>query len=151
VNNGIPLGCHLLLPIGTVNCVQTLKVVEALENGVSMYPKLEGRFPCVAGVTFTFDPTLPPNARVLASSVKVGGEPVDLAREYSVAVKAYLRQGKDGYTVFTKGRLISDEEDCPIIPTLIRNSFKALRYVACVWVVCCAVRYLVFCCLLLVG
>jgi hypothetical protein len=26
VTNGIPLGCPLLLPVGTVNCVQTLKV-----------------------------------------------------------------------------------------------------------------------------
>jgi hypothetical protein len=25
VANGIPLGCSLLLPVGTVNCVQTLK------------------------------------------------------------------------------------------------------------------------------
>jgi hypothetical protein len=25
VANGIPLGCPLLLPVGTVNCVQTLK------------------------------------------------------------------------------------------------------------------------------
>jgi hypothetical protein len=27
VTNGIPLGCPLLLPVGTVNCIQTLKVV----------------------------------------------------------------------------------------------------------------------------
>jgi hypothetical protein len=26
VTNGIPLGCPLLLPVDTVNCVQTLKV-----------------------------------------------------------------------------------------------------------------------------
>jgi hypothetical protein len=27
VTNDIPLGCSLLLPVGTVNCVQTLKVM----------------------------------------------------------------------------------------------------------------------------
>ena len=31
----------------------------ALENGVSQYPKLEGRFPCVSGVRFSFDPSKP--------------------------------------------------------------------------------------------
>ena len=31
------------------------------------------------------------------------------------------------YTVFPKARLIADEEDCPVIPTVIRNQFKALR------------------------
>ena len=28
VTNGIPLGSPLLLPVGTVNCVQTLKVLD---------------------------------------------------------------------------------------------------------------------------
>jgi 5'-nucleotidase len=31
----------------------------ALENGVSQYPRLEGRFPQVSGVSFTFDASLP--------------------------------------------------------------------------------------------
>ena len=30
------------------------ELVEALENGVCMYPKLEGRFPCVAGLSLAF-------------------------------------------------------------------------------------------------
>lgn len=33
---------------------------DALENSVSAYPKLEGRFPQVSGVNFTFDPSKPP-------------------------------------------------------------------------------------------
>ena len=32
------------------------QLLSALENGVSQYPKLEGRFPQVAGVSFIFDP-----------------------------------------------------------------------------------------------
>jgi serine/threonine protein kinase len=34
VTNGIPLGCPLLLPVGTVNCVETLKV-KLCDFGVS--------------------------------------------------------------------------------------------------------------------
>ena len=35
------------------------ELLAALENGVSQYPKLEGRFPCVSGVRFSFDPSKP--------------------------------------------------------------------------------------------
>jgi hypothetical protein len=33
VTNGIPLGCPLFLPVHTVNCVQTLKVISARTGG----------------------------------------------------------------------------------------------------------------------
>ena len=62
---------------------------QALENGVSMWPKLEGRFPQVtplirpppslslyvqvSGITFAFDPSKPPGSRVNPDYVKVGG------------------------------------------------------------------------------
>lgn len=39
-------------------------LLAALENSVSAYPKLEGRFPQVAGVCFAFDPSKPPGSRV---------------------------------------------------------------------------------------
>jgi hypothetical protein len=32
VTNGIPLGCSLLLPVGTVNSVQTLKVFSLYQS-----------------------------------------------------------------------------------------------------------------------
>ena len=35
------------------------QLLASLENGVSQYPKLEGRWPCVSGVSFTFDPKKP--------------------------------------------------------------------------------------------
>lgn len=34
--------------------------IEALENGISTYPKYEGRWPCTSGLNFKFDPELPP-------------------------------------------------------------------------------------------
>jgi outer membrane protein assembly factor BamB len=36
VTNGIPLGCALFLPVRTVNCVQTLKAIQA-SNGVKKW------------------------------------------------------------------------------------------------------------------
>eukprot|EP01047_Picozoa_sp_COSAG01_P099208 COSAG01_NODE_29267_length_641_cov_1.376384_1_plen_94_part_10 len=61
------MGQVKLLPMLDELCVLGLSGTQlhrALENGVSQYPKLEGRFPCVSGVRFSFDPALPPNARV---------------------------------------------------------------------------------------
>ena len=51
--------------------------MKALENGVSQFPKLEGRFPQVAGVEFGFDPSKPPGQRVEPLLVKVQGEYID--------------------------------------------------------------------------
>ena len=34
-------------------------ILDALNNGVSQYPKLEGRFPLVSGLVFEFTPVLP--------------------------------------------------------------------------------------------
>ena len=52
--------------------------MKALENGVSQYPKLEGRFPQVSGVEFGFDPSKPPGQRVEPLLVKVQGEYLQL-------------------------------------------------------------------------
>jgi hypothetical protein len=51
-------------------------------------------------VRFSFDPALPPNARVDPASITVNGAPLEAAKEYAVATKAYLALGKDGYDVF---------------------------------------------------
>ena len=56
------------------------QLLQALDNGVSQYPKLEGRFPQVAGVTFGFDPSLTPGQRVTRDKVKVQGVPIDPER-----------------------------------------------------------------------
>ena len=42
---------------------------DALENGVSAWPKFDGRFPSVSGVTFTFNPTKEPGQRILFEDI----------------------------------------------------------------------------------
>ena len=78
------------------------QVLEALENGVSMYPKLEGRFPQVGGMSFAFDPEKPGGKRVSRDYVKIGDEYLDPKKVYRVVTKAYLAKGKDGYDVLAK-------------------------------------------------
>ncbi len=73
-------------------------VVAALENGVSQIEEGAGRFPQVAGMTFTFDASAEPGARI--SDVMVGGTAIDTAKVYSVVSNNYVRNGGDGYEVF---------------------------------------------------
>lgn len=73
-------------------------LLAALENGVSQYEEGAGRFPQVAGMTFTVDPAAEVGSRV--SEVMIGGEPVDLAATYGVVSNNYVRNGGDGYSMF---------------------------------------------------
>lgn len=73
-------------------------LVAALENGVSQVEEGAGRFPQVAGISFTVDLGAEPGARV--SDVKVGGEPIDPAKSYGVVSNNYVRNGGDGYAMF---------------------------------------------------
>jgi 2',3'-cyclic-nucleotide 2'-phosphodiesterase (5'-nucleotidase family) len=70
-------------------------ILAALENGVSQVADRAGRFPQVAGLTFTFDPGKPAGKRV--SKVMVGGQPLDPAKLYRLATNDYLAGGGDGY------------------------------------------------------
>ena len=63
-----------LLPMADETAVLRLSgaaVLAALENGVSQYPRLDGRWPCVSQIRFQFDPSRPPGSRVLPGSVFV--------------------------------------------------------------------------------
>ena len=70
------------------------QLAEALENGVSAWPALEGRWPLTSGVRFAFDCAKPAGSRVIRGSVMVGGELLDPARTYTLLTKEYLATGK---------------------------------------------------------
>ncbi len=73
-------------------------MVAALENGVSEIAEVAGRFPQVAGMTFTVDPAAEVGSRI--SDVMVGGAAIDLAATYGVVSNNYVRNGGDGYKMF---------------------------------------------------
>lgn len=73
-------------------------LVEALENGVSQIEEVKGRFPQVAGMTFTVDVSAEVGSRI--SDVMVGGAPVDLDKVYGAVSNNYVRNGGDGYKMF---------------------------------------------------
>ena len=116
-----------VLPMIDEMCVleidgKTLK--EALECGVSMWPRLEGRFPQISGMRFEFDGTKPVGNRV--TKVTVADKALDLSRTYRLCTKEYIAGGKDGYVMLPRCKVVLDGETCPVLPTMVRNYFRAL-------------------------
>ena len=73
-------------------------IVAALENGVGQMEEGAGRFPQVAGMSYTVDPAADAGSRV--SEVLVAGAAIDLAATYGVVSNNYVRNGGDGYGMF---------------------------------------------------
>jgi 5'-nucleotidase / UDP-sugar diphosphatase len=78
-------------------------IISALENGVSQVEEEGGRFPQVAGLSFTWDPSVPPKqGRIKEVLVRDGDgwAPIDPEKVYSVVTNNFLRGGGDGYSIF---------------------------------------------------
>ena len=73
-------------------------ILEALENGASQMEKGGGRFPQVAGMSFTVTPSAALGSRI--SDVMVGGAAIDPGKIYGVVSNNFVRNGGDGYKMF---------------------------------------------------
>jgi hypothetical protein len=106
-------------------------ILEAIENSVSLYPALEGRFPQVSNIEFEFDPSSPPKSRV--KCVKIGGAPLDHERLYVLVTRGYMARGKDGFDsllVKSEGgqaEEIVSEENGILISMMLRQYFMSLK------------------------
>ena len=98
---------------------------QALENGVSQWPKLDAKFPQVAGITFAFDPTKPPGSRIDPAYIKIGSEYMDKHQHYKMATKASLANGEDGYTALNQGNI---RERCKIEKQKKNFCFQVLSW-----------------------
>jgi 5'-nucleotidase len=80
-------------------------VIDALENGLSQVEEGAGRFPQVAGMTFTWDPSAEPGSRVVEVLVAEGDGfvPIDPEATYGIVTNNFMRNGGDGYAVFRNG------------------------------------------------
>jgi 2',3'-cyclic-nucleotide 2'-phosphodiesterase (5'-nucleotidase family)/predicted AlkP superfamily phosphohydrolase/phosphomutase len=110
-----------VLPFG--NVVTTLSVNGAelktmLDNGVSRMPSVDGRFPQVSGLCFTYDIEAPPGSRVTsavrqAADGSCTGAAVDLTSgsTYKIAENDFMASGGDGYPTFTGRATTQDVMD----------------------------------------
>lgn len=79
-----------------------LELLAILENAVSQYPLLDGRFLQASGISFKFDPRLSAGKRIHPSDVfcrQVDNSMKQIEEDavYQVAVKTFLFDGMDGY------------------------------------------------------
>ena len=81
------------------------QLAAALENGVSKVEAVEGRFPQVAGMRFSWDPVSLPGSRVKSVDIKTGSGfiPLDKSASYRIVTNIYMFTGGDGYTSLQKG------------------------------------------------
>ena len=99
-----------VLPFGNVVVTLTVNGAELkamLENGVSLMPSAQGRFPQVSGLCFTYDISAPAGSRVTgavrqAADGTCTGPPVDLTAgaSYTIAENDFMVTGGDGYPNF---------------------------------------------------
>ena len=98
----------------TIITIRADSLLAALENGVSRVENISGRFPQIAGIEFSFDPTLPPFERVQTAAIvdensivqdlfvengQVIGDP---SRTFKMVTLNFLVNiGGDDYTMFT--------------------------------------------------
>jgi hypothetical protein len=106
-------------------------LLDALENGVSQLPALEGRFTQVSNISFGFKLNAPSGSRL--TFARLGGKPIDPEREYLVATRGYMARGKDGFTsllVKSEGGDVEElvsEENGVLISTILRQYFLSLK------------------------
>ncbi len=112
-------------PFGNEICVVEVtgqQILDALEFGASKLPDENGAFLQVSGLTYTINMAVPSTVRTDADSmftgvsgdyrvqdVKVGGDPLDLAKTYTVASHNYmLKDCGDGFSMFKDAKLVQD-------------------------------------------
>ena len=114
------------LPFGNVVVKLELtgaQIWDALENGVSQVESNAGRFPQVSGVSFIYNPKAKAGSRVI--SAKIGGQPLNKGRTYTVATNNYAAGGGDGYSVFKKAKVIIDASGATIMAGMVMDYIKA--------------------------
>ncbi|KAF9259288.1 Metallo-dependent phosphatase [Marasmius fiardii PR-910] len=97
---------------------------DALENGLSEWNKLDGRFPAISGFQILWDGSKPANKRIQkiwlrpeSQKMRADGSMVDKeevlrssTRKYLIVTGEYMVKGGDGYTAFKNKKLIIPPE-----------------------------------------
>jgi len=120
-----------ILPFGnTLVVVQASGAVvrQMIENSVSQIESGAGRFLQVSGMTYRFDPALPSGKRV--TDISVGGQPLDEARTYSVAINDYLYSGGDGYSMLVGLPAGTEPSEGPLLAQIVSDAIAKAGHVA---------------------
>jgi 5'-nucleotidase/UDP-sugar diphosphatase len=103
-------------PFGNIVCkvaVSGRVLLDALNHGLARLPIGAGAFPQVSGVTMKVDVRQPASSRV--SEVRVNGQPLDLAKTYTIALPDYTLLGGDGYSMFAGQKVLVDAQSGDLV------------------------------------
>ena len=103
-------------------------LLAALNHGVARLPAVAGQFPQVSGLTMRVDPQAAPGSRV--SDVRIGGQSLDPAATYTVAIPDYVLNGGDDYTMFNGERVLISPQDGSTIAATLEKYLTERRQVA---------------------
>jgi len=61
--------------------------------------------------------------RINLDSIRIKGQPLQLEERYKMAAKKWILGGKDGYEVFTKAKILTDESIADELHNIIKRFF----------------------------
>lgn len=96
-------------------------LLEALNHGVAKLDEKQGRYPQVSGLTFTSVQN--PDGSYKVKDVLIGAEPLDLTKNYTVALTNYTLQGGDGYLMFKDAKVLTGEDLGEMLISVIERGF----------------------------
>ena len=79
----------------------------------------------MSGISFTYKINNEPGSRVVGETVNIDGNPIDLAKTYTVATTDYLLVGKDGFEAFKEAKVLIDEENAPVLNNTIFDFLRS--------------------------
>jgi 2',3'-cyclic-nucleotide 2'-phosphodiesterase (5'-nucleotidase family) len=109
-------------PFGGVICKVAVTgriVLQALDSGVAKLPVTAGQFPQVSGLTMRVATDAVVGHRV--SDVRVGGQPLDPNKVYTVALTDYMLMGGDDYAMFVNQPVVIGPEAGGLIVTALEK------------------------------
>ena len=122
------LAMHPFGNIVTVIEITGQVLLRALNAGMAKLPAAAGQFPQVSGMTFSVDASAPAGNRV--RDVKIGGQPLDASKTYTMALPDYILNGGDGYDVFGGAKVVVSAESGPLLVTALEKYVAAKKTVS---------------------
>jgi len=139
ITNGGGIRTNAVLPVGEIKRKDVLAwmpfgnvivkvrmsgaaILAALENGVSLVEGLNGRFPQVSGMTYTFSRSRPAGSRIVSATI--GGRPLDPTVFYTVATNDFMGRGGDGYATIRAGEVMINEAGGPVMATAVAEAIQ---------------------------
>jgi 5'-nucleotidase len=104
------------------------RLLEVLNFGVANLPGAAGKFPQVSGMTMVVDAGAPVGQRI--SDVRIGGAPIVLNKNYTIAIPDYLLRGGDGYTMFAGLPIIVGPESGTLMVSALEKAVAAQHDIA---------------------